>query len=120
MFSLPRSYDLYFSHGVHPVENGSEYIFPGLSGNEIVIHIPEKEAAINLYYFSDVRNRERRLTINWVNTINKFAATWDHIIALSKLLGDIPGVEETIWYHIAEWLTHAPKSSFNITYVADP
>ena len=118
MFSLPKSEDVYFSYGARPIEHDGQYVFTGLSGNEIVVHHPES-GSIVLYYYSDVRNQERKLTIDYIYNNNKFSAVWNNILALSKLLGDIPGVEETIWYHVAEWLTQAPKDSFSIVH-ADP
>lgn len=118
MFAVCKSDEIHFSNGLCPIDYGDLLIFSELAENELVVQLPEIGKEMHLYYRSEVRNADRHLVITWVNLIPKYSKTWDEIEALSKLLGDIPGVEKMIWQHVAEWLTHVPKDSFKIENVS--
>ena len=114
MFAVCKSDEVHFSNGLCPIDYGDLLVFSELAEDELVVQLPEKWSEIHLYYHSDVRNTDRHLAITWVDMIHKYTKVWYEIQALSKLLGDIPGVEKMVWQHVAEWLTRVPKDSFKI------
>lgn len=113
MFRLVNPTNVYHSASVVPNISGKVLTFAHLKDDDIVVNIKEDDRTIDIYYHSQVADLDKILTITAIDESDpKWHIKWNEIISLCKLLGDIPEAERLLWYHIAEWLTIADKSTY--------
>lgn len=115
MFRLVNPTNVHHNANVVPSVSGSVLTFAHLKDDDIVVNICEDNKTVNVYYHSQVASRDKVLTIT---AIDGSESEWNEILDLAEMLGDIPGVERLLWYHIAKWMTVADKSTYAISAIS--
>lgn len=109
MFRLVNPTNVHHNSNVAPSVSGSILTFAQLRDDDIVVNISEDNKTIDVYYHSQVASRDKVLTIT---AFGGSESEWNEILTVAEMLGDIPGVERLLWYHIAKWMTVADKSTY--------